>query len=191
MGAVGKKAQLLIFIASAIQASCAHQPQREPAATTHFKTLARETDEPKEKKGFFSWFRPRSKVKERQPTARDLAAIRYAMAHKYRKSKKVCYRKVKDALLAAGLVTKDLVGGSAKTAGAQLLQHHYKKIAITNPYLAPVGAVLVYTGGKHGHIEIRTPSGFVSDYYSPNARTGASQVGIGRGRQLIGVYIKD
>jgi hypothetical protein len=71
--------------------------------------------------------------------------------------------------------------------------------SIKSPYDAPPGAVLVYgaapgatdKNSKYGHIEVRTRDGFASDYFSPNARTGAAENGMeGRGRVLIGVYTK-
>jgi len=78
-----------------------------------------------------------------------------------------------------------------------LLKTSYRN-HIKTPYDAPVGSVLVYEGYgakkggdrgyKSGNIEIRTEKGFISDYYSETARTGATSAG--RSRRLIGVYIK-
>ncbi len=69
-----------------------------------------------------------------------------------------------------------------------LLETPYKS-KIKSPYDAPSGAVLIYVGGP-GHAEIRTPDGFVSDYFNENARTGAPEEGMsGNSRTLKGVYI--
>lgn len=59
-----------------------------------------------------------------------------------------------------------------------------------SPYNVPVGAVLVYdnTGRSchwAGHVEIRTPQGFVSDYFSTRPRNENSSC-----RRLIGVWVK-
>jgi hypothetical protein len=52
----------------------------------------------------------------------------------------------------------------------------------------PMGAVLVYGGTGDGHIEMRTPDGYASDYIKPYNRTAGLQ-SFG-GRVLIGVYIR-
>jgi LysM repeat protein len=120
-------------------------------------------------------------------------------------SKKQCYAWVKRALQDSGAVSRYLVGVPAKGAGPELAKEGYVNVLgkpgynIKSPYDAPKGAVLVYgaapgaTDGaaKWGHIEIRTSSGFASDYKSPRARTGPAENGLsGKGRVLIGVYIK-
>jgi hypothetical protein len=70
----------------------------------------------------------------------------------------------------------------AKQAGNELVKNHgFKKLPVSDPYEAPVGAVLVY-GAKRaaGHVEIRTQEGFVSDFRSK----------IPSRRPLIGVFAK-
>lgn len=68
------------------------------------------------------------------------------------------------------------------------------------PASAPVGSVLVYKGicpgtknNAAGHIEIKTPQGYYSDYGSPRARTAETieknNRNSGRCRQLTGVWI--
>jgi LysM repeat protein len=111
-------------------------------------------------------------------------------------SQRLCYRYVKQALQQSGAVNGYLAGGSAIQAGPQLQRQGYVNILnrpgfqIRSAYDAPVGAVLVYSGGQHGHIELRTNHGFASDYASPNARTGAAGNGLsGNGRTLVGVYV--
>ncbi len=97
-------------------------------------------------------------------------------------SKSLCWRYVKNALLAAGVVKSRPETAFAKEAGDELVREHgFTKVAITNPYDAPVGAVLVYTAkGGPGHVEIRTEDGFVSDFRTPTPSR----------RPLLGVYVK-
>jgi len=52
---------------------------------------------------------------------------------------------------------------------------------VSDPYAAPMGAVLVYGASKAaGHVEIRTKDGFVSDFKSK----------VPSPRPLLGVYAK-
>ncbi len=97
-------------------------------------------------------------------------------------SKSLCWRYVKDALLAAGAVSSRPETEFAKQAGDELVHKFgFQKLPITDPYAAPVGAVLVYDAkGAPGHVEIRTPDGFVSDF---RAKTPSR-------RPLLGVYTK-
>lgn len=133
--------------------------------------------------------------------AADLAASRAAG----KASGGKCYAWVKTALQQSGAVPDYMPGVAAKGAGPALEQRGFTNILnqpganIRSPYDAPKGAVLVYgaapgatdRNAKYGHIEIRTGSGFASDYASANARTGPAANGLeGRGRVLIGVYVK-
>ncbi len=97
-------------------------------------------------------------------------------------SKRRCWRYVKEALLAAGAVDSYPQTALAKEAGDELVDNFgFQKLAVTDPYQAPVGAVLVYDAqGAPGHVEIRTKTGFVSDFSTP----------IPSKRKLIGVYTK-
>ncbi|MFL6537271.1 MAG: hypothetical protein ACJ8JD_03740 [Chthoniobacterales bacterium] len=97
-------------------------------------------------------------------------------------SRRMCWAYVKDALLAAGAVSSRPTTGFAKQAGDELVQKYgFKKLSVTDPYKAPVGAVLVYTAkGAPGHVEIRTQDGFVSDFRSKTPSP----------RPLIGIYGK-
>ncbi len=97
-------------------------------------------------------------------------------------SKRHCWRYVKEALLAAGAVDSYPQTALAKQAGDELVDNFgFQKLAVTDPYQAPVGAVLVYDAkGAPGHVEIRTKTGFVSDFSTP----------IPSKRKLIGVYTK-
>ncbi|MGI8821590.1 MAG: hypothetical protein ACR2ID_12090 [Chthoniobacterales bacterium] len=97
-------------------------------------------------------------------------------------SKSMCWRYVKEALLAAGAVDSYPKTALAKQAGDELVNDYgFRQLPVTDPYAAPVGAVLVYTAeGAPGHVEIRTKTGFVSDFKTDKASK----------RKLIGVYAK-
>lgn len=97
-------------------------------------------------------------------------------------SKRKCWRYVKEALLAAGAVDSYPQTAFAKEAGTELVENFgFQKLPVSDPYKAPVGAVLVYDAqGQPGHVEIRTKTGFVSDFAT---RTASK-------RKLIGVYTK-
>jgi hypothetical protein len=90
-------------------------------------------------------------------------------------SRSQCWRYVKEALVAAGVVSSRPKTAFAKEAGRELVSDYgFKKLAVCDPYAAPVGAVLVYGATKAaGHVEIRTSDGFVSDFRSkiPSRRT--------------------
>lgn len=97
-------------------------------------------------------------------------------------SRSQCWRYVKEALLAAGAVKSYPKTVYAKEAGRELVSDYgFKKLAVRDPFKAPVGAVLVYGAGRAaGHVEIRTRDGFVSDFKSR----------IPSPRRLVGVYAK-
>jgi hypothetical protein len=93
-----------------------------------------------------------------------------------------CWHYVKEALVAAGVVNSRPKSELAKEAGQELVSSYgFKKLAVRDPFAAPVGAVLVY-GAKRaaGHVEIRTKAGFVSDFRSKKPSP----------RPLLGVYAK-
>jgi hypothetical protein len=93
-----------------------------------------------------------------------------------------CWRYVKEALVAAGVVKSRPETPLAKQAGQELVNKYgFKKLPVSDPYQAPVGAVLVY-GAKRaaGHVEIRTEDGFVSDFRSKTPSR----------RPLLGVFAK-
>ena len=113
------------------------------------------------------------------PKLARAATIAQERAHARSKSR--CWRYVKQALLAAGVVTSYPKTAFAKQAGDELTRNYgFKKVAIRDPYAAPIGAVLVYTAKGPGHVEIRTKNGFVSDFRTPTPSR----------RKLIGVYTK-
>ena len=95
-------------------------------------------------------------------------AARIADAHAFPHSTMRCWRYVKDALLEAGAVAVRPTSDYACQAGAELTSRYgFVRLPIHDPYRAPVGAVLVYSGGGAGHVELRTAHGFASDYHSP------------------------
>jgi hypothetical protein len=108
-------------------------------------------------------------------------AARIADAHAFPHSTLRCWRYVKDALLAAGVVGVRPITNYACEAGSELTSRYgFVRLPIHDPYRAPVGAVLVYEGGGAGHVEFRTEHGFASDYHSAWACR----------YRLIGVYAK-
>jgi hypothetical protein len=114
------------------------------------------------------------------PKLRRAATIAEERARAHSLSK--CWRFVKEALVAAGVVKSRPQTPLAKQAGQELVNNYgFKKLPVSNPYEAPVGSVLVY-GAKRaaGHVEIRTETGFVSDFRSKTPSR----------RPLIGVFAK-
>jgi len=82
-------------------------------------------------------------------------------------SKAHCWHYVKEALVAAGVINSYPKTAYAAEAGDELMRSYgFKRLPIHDPYAAPIGAVLVYGDKNHGHVEIRTREGFVSDYHS-------------------------
>jgi len=93
-----------------------------------------------------------------------------------------CWRYVKNALVDAGLVSSRPDSPWAKQAGEELCRKYgfVKLDHVKNPLDAPIGAVCVYGGADAGHVEIRTATGFVSDFTS---RTPYP-------RPFLGAYVK-
>jgi len=126
-----------------------------------------------------SLFGPRSghiRYDQRMIAAAEIAAAR-AHAH----STDRCWHSVKTALVDAQVVPTRPTTEYAKEAGDELQQKYgFTKIWVNSPFDAPVGAVLVYGGRGAGHVEIRTPTGFASDFLSATPSP----------RPLLGVYVK-
>lgn len=81
----------------------------------------------------------------------------------------LCWRYVKQALVAAGSVSSYPQTTCAKQAGDELVHSFgFVRLPVSNPENAPVGSVLVYGGPGPGHVELRTAHGFVSDFRSPH-----------------------
>lgn len=82
-------------------------------------------------------------------------------------SQKQCWHYVKHALFSAGVINSYPKTANAAEAGDELMRSYgFKPLPIRDPYNAPIGAVLVYGNRNHGHVELRTRDGFVSDYHS-------------------------
>src|SRR5215510_6440941 len=124
---------------------------------------------------------PFGKVDSRiDPKLRRAATIAEERARAHSLSK--CWHFVKEALVAAGVVKSRPQTTLAKQAGQELVKNYgFKKLPVSNPYEAPVGSVLVYDAKRAaGHVEIRTETGFVSDFRSKTPSR----------RPLIGVFAK-
>jgi hypothetical protein len=125
---------------------------------------------------------PIAKIDRRlDPKLSRAATIADERAHARSKSR--CWRYVKQALVAAGVVDSYPKTALAKQAGDELVRDYgFKKLSIRDPYAAPVGAVLVYYKGKRrpGHVEMRTKDGFVSDFKTKDACR----------YPLLGAYVK-
>ena len=126
-----------------------------------------------------AWFGPKSggiKYDARMIRAAQLASNR-AYAH----STSRCWGYVKTALVDANAVDTRPKTEFAKEAGQELeTSYGFHRLRVSDPYQAPIGSVIVYGGHGAGHVEMRTPAGFVSDFTSVKPST----------RPLIGVYVK-
>jgi hypothetical protein len=112
---------------------------------------------------------------------RMIAAAEIAAARAHAHSTERCWHSVKNALVDAQVIPTRPTTEYAKEAGDELQQKYgFTKIWVNSPFDAPVGAVLVYGGRGAGHVEIRTTTGFASDFISATPST----------RPLLGVYVK-
>jgi hypothetical protein len=114
--------------------------------------------------------------------ARMIRAAKIAAERARPHSTSRCWRFVKTALLAAKAVATYPKTIYAKQAAVELPRDFgFKKLAVRTPGDAPVGAVLVYGGPGAGHVEIRTRTGFTSDFSSttPSLR-----------RPFLGAFVK-
>lgn len=94
-------------------------------------------------------------------------AASFAQERAHAESQAQCWHYVKHALVAAGVISSYPKTAYAAEAGDELMHTYgFKRLPIRDPYKAPIGAVLVYGNRNHGHVEIRTRDGFVSDYHS-------------------------
>jgi hypothetical protein len=114
------------------------------------------------------------------PKLMRAASIAEERAHAH--SREQCWHYVKQALIASGLISSYPKTVNAKDAAKELVgSYGFKKLPVRDPYKAPVGSVLVYNNQKGaGHVEIRTQSGFASDFRSK----------VPSPRPLIGVFTK-
>jgi len=107
------------------------------------------------------------------------------MRHRYSHPTGHCYHWVKQAIYASGLApTGSLTGGYARLAESDLENRGFENILPylmeqasswrQVPHIAPIGAILVFDGDSHyraGDVAIKTPTGYVSDYFSPRPIT--------------------
>ncbi len=114
------------------------------------------------------------------PKLMRAATIAEERAHAH--SRRQCWHYVKEALLASGVIGSRPTTAYAKQAGQELVNNFgFKKLAVSDPYQAPIGSVLVYDANRAaGHVEIRTKDGFVSDFRSKTPSR----------RPLLGVFVK-
>jgi hypothetical protein len=113
--------------------------------------------------------------------ARMLRAAQIAMSRAYPHPTWRCWHYVKDALVDARVIDSRPSSPWAKEAGDELCHRYgFIKLNVRNPLKAPIGAVLVYGGADAGHVEIRTPTGFVSDFVSATPYP----------RPFLGAYVK-
>ncbi len=114
------------------------------------------------------------------PKLRRAATIAQERAHAHSRSQ--CWRAVKEALVASGVIRSYPKTVYAKQAGQELVHNYgFRRLAVHDPFKAPVGAVIVYGASRAaGHVEIRTRDGFVSDFRSKTPSP----------RPLLGVYAK-
>lgn len=125
--------------------------------------------------------RPVAKADRRiDPRLLHAATIAQERSHAHSRSR--CWHYVKEALLAAGAVDSRPKSEFAKEAADDLVTNYgFRKLAVRDPYLAPIGSVLVYGARRAaGHVEFRTRDGFVSDFRSKTPSR----------RPLLGVYTK-
>ena len=160
---------LALLLALAFTADCAHAEE-----SLHNRKGARRPTAAEQK-----LFGPRSGSQNYD--ARMIRAMEIARKRAHPKTTWRCWAYVKDALLAANVVSTRPTTAWAKQAGGELTQKYgFKKLATLDPMLAPVGAVVVYGGSDAGHVEIRTPSGFVSDFVSSQPYP----------RPVLGIFVK-
>ena len=111
---------------------------------------------------------PDARVDERlDPRLRRAATIAQERANA--RSKARCWRSVKEALVASGVIKSYPKTNYASQAGEELVRDYgFKRLPVRDQFAAPVGAVLVFGHGSTGHVVIRTKTGFVSDYWTRN-----------------------
>ena len=126
-------------------------------------------------------YRPFAKI-DRQVDPKLIRAATIAEERAHAHSRGQCRHYVKEALLASGVIRSRPTTAYAKQAGQELVNNFgFKKLAVSDPYQAPIGSVLVYNANRAaGHVEIRTKDGFVSDFRSKTPSR----------RPLLGVFVK-
>ena len=114
--------------------------------------------------------RPDAHVDSRlDPRLRRAATIAQERANARSRSR--CWRYVKEALVASGVINSYPKTNYASQAGDELVRSYgFKRLPVRDEFAAPVGAVIVFGRGPGGagHVVIRTKTGFVSDYSTKN-----------------------
>jgi hypothetical protein len=102
-----------------------------------------------------------------------------------------CWRFVKHGLMGGGYTKSYPGSANARDAGGDLRKMGFKNLLSDPKYksmngrTAPKGAVLVYTGGCCGHVEVKAGDGsYLSDF------DGRRPVNESIPRRLIGIYVK-
>lgn len=85
------------------------------------------------------------------------------------RSRARCWRYVKAALVASGVIDSYPKSNYAYEAGEELERcYGFKRLPVRDQFAAPIGAVLVFGYGSESHVVIRTKKGFASDYWTKN-----------------------
>jgi hypothetical protein len=128
-----------------------------------------------------------SEARECRRTSRSVRRSTGAKIRCGNRSKGMCYQAVKNALVDSGMTKHYLPGNHAYEAHTK---GYLKRAGFTNfigrysAFDAPVGCVLVYSGGRSGHIETRTRGGYCSDFCRKSPISTLLR------RKLVGVYCK-
>jgi hypothetical protein len=111
---------------------------------------------------------PDAKIDSRlDPRLRRAASIAQERANA--RSKARCWRYVKEALVASGVINSYPKTNYAWQAGDELVRDYgFKRLPVRDQFAAPIGSVLVFSDGSTGHVVIRTKTGFASDYWTKN-----------------------
>jgi hypothetical protein len=111
---------------------------------------------------------PDARVDSRlDPRLRWAATIAQERANARSKSR--CWRSVKEALVASGVINSYPKTNYASEAGEELERNYgFKRMPVRDQFAAPIGSVLVFGHGTRGHVVIRTKTGFASDYWTKN-----------------------
>jgi hypothetical protein len=111
---------------------------------------------------------PDARVDSRlDPRLRRAATIAQERANA--RSKARCWRYVKEALVASGVINSYPKTNYASQAGEELVRNYgFERLPVRDQFAAPIGSVLVFGNGSTSHVVIRTKTGFVSDYWTKN-----------------------
>lgn len=104
-----------------------------------------------------------------------------------------CLKYVKNAVVAGGFTSEYPPGQAARDSGKQWKRYGFKnlledpKYKDMTPYDAPKGAILVYSGGNWGHVEVKASENeYISDYIGEKPIYDELNIP----RKIIGIYVK-